>query len=221
MGAGASSTKSNDQIGQHSLVNRESALKLAQKTKNAAAASRIQDLEAAIRQLEDRASQDAARIQTLEAQLQQPKSRDFAGTRHDAAAVSSTSHKSATVHCSVDYAKSISLSAMRRDNAHMRAVFVRHKDVDGGLSKTALIAALNEVKAPLLFSNDGDSEDIIFRRADTNASGYVDESEYASAFSLRSMQSVCSNAAMHRFKLAANLPDDLEMFLADHSLSVM
>ena len=40
------------------------------------------------KQLEDRASQDAARIQTLEAQLQQPKSREFTGTRHDAAAES-------------------------------------------------------------------------------------------------------------------------------------
>ena len=103
----------------------------------------------------------------------------------------------------------------------MRAVFARHKDVDGGLSQTALIAALNEVEAPVLFSNDGDSKDSLFRRADTNASGYVDENEYAIAFSLRNMYSVCSNAVMHRFKLVANLPDDLEMFLADHSLSVM
>jgi hypothetical protein len=61
----------------------------------------------------------------------------------------------------------------------MRAVFARHKDADGGLSKTAKIAALNDVEAPLLFSNKCDSEDVLVRRAETNAIGYVDESEYA------------------------------------------
>lgn len=30
----------------------------------------------------------------------------------------------------------------------------------------------------------------------------------------------CSNAMTRRFMLVANLPDDLEMFLADHNLSV-
>jgi hypothetical protein len=80
---------------------------------------------------------------------------------------------------SIDYAKSIALSAKRRDDAHMKGVFERHKDVDGGLSKAAFIAALKEVEAPVLFSSDSASEDNLFRRADTNASGSVDLSEYA------------------------------------------
>ena len=79
----------------------------------------------------------------------------------------------------IDYAKSIALSAKRRDDAHMKGVFERHKDVDGGLSKAAFIAALKEVEAPVLFSSDSASEDDLFRRADTNASGSVDLSEYA------------------------------------------
>ncbi len=79
----------------------------------------------------------------------------------------------------IDYAKSIALSAKRRDDAHMKGVFERHKDVDGGLSKAAFIAALKEVEAPVLFSSDSASEDNLFRRADTNASGSVDLSEYA------------------------------------------
>ena len=68
----------------------------------------------------------------------------------------------------------MALSAARRDLAHMKAVFERHKDVDGGLSKAALVAALKEVDAPVLSSSEGASEDSLFRRADTNASNYVD-----------------------------------------------
>jgi hypothetical protein len=79
----------------------------------------------------------------------------------------------------IDYAKSIALSAKRRDDAHMKGVFERHKDVDGGLSKAAFIAALKEVEAPVLFSSDNASEDNLFSRADSNASGSVDLSEYA------------------------------------------
>ncbi len=60
---------------------------------------------------------------------------------------------------SIDYAKSIALSAKRRDDAHMKGVFERHKDVDGGLSKAAFIAALKEVEAPVLLSSDSASED--------------------------------------------------------------
>ncbi len=78
----------------------------------------------------------------------------------------------------IDYAKSIALSAKRRDDAHMKGVFERHKDVDGGLSKAAFIAALKEVEAPVLFSSDSASEDNLFLRADTNASGSVDLGEY-------------------------------------------
>ena len=79
----------------------------------------------------------------------------------------------------IDYDKSIALSAKRRDDAHMKGVFERHKGVDGGLSKAAFIAALKEVKAPVLFSSDSASEDNLFCRADSNASGSVDLSEYA------------------------------------------
>ncbi len=79
---------------------------------------------------------------------------------------------------STDYAKSIALAANRRDDAHMKDVFERHKDVEGGLSKDAFIAALKEVEAPVLFSSDSASEDNLFQRADTNASGCVDLGEY-------------------------------------------
>ena len=112
----------------------------------------------------------------------------------------------------------MALSAARNDAAHMQAVFDRHTDVEGGLSKAALMAALKEIDAPVLSSSDGASEDSLFRRADTNLSGYVDFSEYA--FPTHHMHGVCSNSAVSRFMLVASLPDDLEMFLADHSLRV-
>ena len=96
-----------------------------------------------------------------------------------------------------DYATKIELSEQRRDDSHMKAVFERHKDLDGGLSKAALMRALTQVDAPVLSSSDGVSEDGMFRRADSNASGFVDFEE---------------------FKTAANLPDELEMFLCDHDL---
>jgi hypothetical protein len=79
----------------------------------------------------------------------------------------------------IDYSKSIALSAQRRDPAHMQGVFERHKGANAGLSKSALIAALQEVEAPVLSSSDFDSEDSLFRRADSNANGYVDQSECA------------------------------------------
>jgi len=118
----------------------------------------------------------------------------------------------------VDYAKHMALSAARNDAAHMQAVFDRHTDVEGGLSKAALMAALKEIDAPVLSSSNGASDDSLFRRADTNLSGYVDFSEYA--FPTHHTHGVCSNAAVSRFMLVASLPDDLEMFLADHSLRV-
>ena len=74
----------------------------------------------------------------------------------------------------------MALSGKRLDGAYMKAVFERHKDVEGGLSKAALMAALREVEAPVLSSSDGASEDSLFRRADTNASNYVDLDECAS-----------------------------------------
>lgn len=84
-----------------------------------------------------------------------------------------------TTDTPTDYAKHIALSAKRCDDAAMKVVFERHKDDAGGLSKAAFIAALKEVQAPVLFSSDSTSEDALFARADTNASGCVDLSEYA------------------------------------------
>jgi hypothetical protein len=120
-----------------------------------------------------------------------------------------------------DYAKHMALSGKRLDCAYMKAVFERHKDVEGGLSKAALMAALREVEAPVLSSSDGASEDSVFHRADTNSSNYVDLDECASFARLHAR--VCcarGNAVVRRFVLVANLPDDLEMFLADHKLGV-
>ena len=87
---------------------------------------------------------------------------------------------------STDYAKHMALSAARRDESHMKAVFERHKDAEGGLSKTALMAALTQVKAPVLSTSEGNSEDDLFRRADGNLSGAVDLNECVSRL-LKSM----------------------------------
>jgi hypothetical protein len=76
-----------------------------------------------------------------------------------------------------DYANCITLGGKRRDSAYMKEVFERHKDVDGGLSQAAFIAALKEIEAPVLFSSDNATDDSLFLRADTNASGCVDQSE--------------------------------------------
>ena len=118
----------------------------------------------------------------------------------------------------VDYAKHMALSAARNDAAHMQAVFDRHTDVEGGLSKAALMVALKEIDAPVLSSSDGASEDSLFHRADTNMSNYVDLNECAA--SRLAICCACGNDTMRRFMLVANLPDDLEMFLDDHSLGV-
>jgi hypothetical protein len=117
-----------------------------------------------------------------------------------------------------DYAKCIALDSKRRDSAYRKDVFERRKDVDGGLSQAAFIAALKEIEAPVLFSSDNASDDSLFLRADTNASGCVDQSQCG--FCWRNMRCVCAHPAFHRFNLAANLPDDLEMFLGEHNLSV-
>ena len=81
---------------------------------------------------------------------------------------------------SINYTKSLALSAARRDKSHMQAVFDRHKDLKDGLSKTALMAALRDVEAPVLFSSEGASEDELFSRADINFSRVVDLDECAS-----------------------------------------
>ena len=72
----------------------------------------------------------------------------------------------------------MTLAAARRDKVNMKAVFELHKDVDGGLSKAALVAALNEVDAPVLSSSEAASEDSLFRRADSKLSGAVDQHQW-------------------------------------------
>jgi hypothetical protein len=96
-----------------------------------------------------------------------------------------------------EYDISIELSEKRSNSTHMKAVFEQHKDLEGGLSKVALTSALKQVGAPILSHSEGISEDDLFRRADSNSSGFVDFIE---------------------FKKVANLPDELEMFLSDHDL---
>ena len=97
----------------------------------------------------------------------------------DAAAGCSPPQQSPPAESPIDYTKFIALNAARHDEAHMKAVLDRHKDAANGLSKAALMAALQEVDAPVLSTSEGASEDSVFRRADTNLSGYVDLSEYA------------------------------------------
>jgi uncharacterized protein len=78
-------------------------------------------------------------------------------------------------------------------------VFKRFADVMG-LSAKALMAALEEVGAPVLLSCEGSSQEQIFRHADANMGGYVN---------------------LEGFMLAAQLPDDLERILEDHRLGVL
>jgi hypothetical protein len=126
---------------------------------------------------------------------------------------------------SANYAKHIALSTARRDESFMNAVFARHKDAEGGLSKTALMAALREVEAPVLSSSEftSQSEDDLFRRADSNLSGAVDQNEYVFPpfdAHLEWRKFACRHGCLRRFMITANLPDDLEMFLSYHNLSV-
>jgi len=126
---------------------------------------------------------------------------------------------------SPDYAKHIALSTARRDESYMKAVFERHKDAEGGLSKTALMAALREVEAPVLSSSEfsSQSENDLFRRADSNLSGAVDQNEYVVPpfdAHVECRKFACRHGALRRFMVTANLPDDLEMFLSYHNLSV-
>jgi hypothetical protein len=58
----------------------------------------------------------------------------------------------------------------RKDEAFMRQVFNRHADSNGKLAEQAVIAALQEIQAPMLQGE-------IFRRADVNLTGLVDFAE--------------------------------------------
>ena len=75
---------------------------------------------------------------------------DIDGGLSKAAPMSAHVSPPSAAECPTDYFKPMSLSAARRDESHMKAVFERHKDVEGGLSKTALMAALRDVDAPVL-----------------------------------------------------------------------
>ena len=159
---------------------------------------RIKDLEMQVRDLE-------ARVRDAEAQCQAVPHgtiQGFALAHPSLVGVGLSSHfdsspeaatpqpphvsRPTAVESSTDYAKHMALSAARRDESHMKAVFERHKDAKGGLSKTALMAALTEVKAPVLSTSEGNSEDDLFRRADSNMSGAVDFNECVSRL-LKSM----------------------------------
>lgn len=94
-----------------------------------------------------------------------------------------------------EFTHTISVAQNIADESFMRDVFNRHADCNSNqaLSAPALMAALNEVEAPVLHSS-GSTEENMFRRADTNLSGAVDFEE---------------------FMRAAQLPDELEMLLED------
>ena len=117
------------------------------------------------------------------------RQKDLDGGLSKAAPTSAHVSPPSSAECPTDYFKPMSLSAARRDESHMKAVFERHKDVEGGLSKTALMAALRDVDAPVLSTGEGNSEDDVFRRGDSNMSGFVDLNEYVS----RRMKPVCNN----------------------------
>jgi regulator of replication initiation timing len=78
------------------------------------------------------------------------------------------------------FARATSNAAQRKDEAFMRQVFNRHA-TNEKLSASTLIAALNDVAAPLLAAtsseSSSDSADFVFRRADANMSGDIDFSE--------------------------------------------
>ena len=103
----------------------------------------------------------------------------------------------------------------------MRGVFDRHAGSKGMLSAPELIAALEEVGAPVL-SDEGSSTESIFRRADTDLSGAVDFAECEPVLQLfaRFTCHPFANSISARFKRAANIPDELELLLEDDRLSV-
>jgi hypothetical protein len=77
-----------------------------------------------------------------------------------------------------EFTHTISVAQNIADESFMRDVFNRHADCNSNqaLSAPALMAALNEVEAPVLHSS-GSTEENMFRRADTNLSGAVDFEE--------------------------------------------
>ena len=78
------------------------------------------------------------------------------------------------------FARATFNAAQRKDEVFMLEVFNRYA-TNEKLSASTLIAALNDVAAPLLAStpseSSSDSADFVFRRADANMSGDIDFSE--------------------------------------------
>jgi hypothetical protein len=81
----------------------------------------------------------------------------------------------------VEFTQAISAALNIKDKLLMQSVFDRHSDSKKELSAPALMAALEEVEAPVLCSKTLSAEDI-FRRADANLSGAVDFDECKSIF---------------------------------------
>jgi hypothetical protein len=150
-------------------------------------ADRVQDLDVQVSERRACTSTDASRAVSFSrqhAQFQSDAPHASASTPDPAlsCAVVDDGRSPGTTDSCIDYAKFISLNAKRRDKVHMQATFERYRDVEGGLSKTALMAALTEVDAPVLSSSDGAAEDSVFRRADTDSSNYIDLDECAISF---------------------------------------
>ena len=112
---------------------------------------RVKDLETQVLVLEDRASKDAACIRHLEARVRAAEAQSQAVPHGTIQGFDATLEGLGFrwwlgwvrgLGLSANYAKPIALSAARRDESHMKSVFERHKDIQGGLSKTALMAAL-------------------------------------------------------------------------------
>jgi hypothetical protein len=68
-----------------------------------------------------------------------------------------------------EFAHSVTAAQNRKDQAFLRKVFDRHAGSKGELSAAALMAALQEIEAPVLAS-DASAEDIL-RRTDANING--------------------------------------------------
>ena len=192
---------------------------------------RVNELETQVLSLQDRVSKDAAKIQELEAQVQDLQARLSPDSVRQSSPVSShlitfSQHDPRATGVATDVLSAHSVtdlkvaitSALRRKNeSFMREVFDRHADSKSELSSVQLIAALQEVDAPMLLCEDLSSNSLL-RRADANLSGAVDFSGYAAA--LLGCKRRCVDAFVGRFMRAAVFPDELEMFLIEHDLRV-
>jgi hypothetical protein len=130
--------------------------------------TRIRELEAQVRDLQALVSRQSAHAPPLSLPSETTIRVDMFLTDE----VSSTE-----LITNVDFDRAFSSALRRKDVAFMREVFDRHAD-KGELSPAQLMAALQEVDAPVLL--DDSPADSLFRRADANLSGFLDFSEYIS-----------------------------------------